>query len=125
MDNLKIGNIEMKNQVVLAPMAGVCNPAFRLIAKEFGTGLVCAEMVSGKAIVHGNKRTQEMLFVDEREKPLSLQILVVTANLWCKRPKWSISKPMPTSSTLTWAPCTEGNQDGCGCTLASGFEQNL
>ncbi|SDX84095.1 tRNA dihydrouridine synthase DusB [Paenibacillus sp. CF384] len=71
---LKIGNIEMKNQVVLAPMAGVCNPAFRLIAKEFGTGLVCAEMVSDKAILHGNKRTLEMLFVDEREKPLSLQI---------------------------------------------------
>ncbi|MGN7765823.1 tRNA dihydrouridine synthase DusB [Paenibacillus sp. 22594] len=71
---LKIGDIEMKNQVVLAPMAGVCNPAFRLIAKEFGTGLVCAEMVSGKAIVHGNPRTREMLFVDEREKPLSLQI---------------------------------------------------
>ncbi|WP_219834770.1 tRNA dihydrouridine synthase DusB [Paenibacillus sp. R14(2021)] len=71
---LKIGNIEMKNRVVLAPMAGVCNPAFRLIAKEFGTGLVCAEMVSDKAILHGNKRTMEMLFVDEREKPLSLQI---------------------------------------------------
>lgn len=71
---LKIGGIEMKNQVVLAPMAGVCNPAFRLIAKEFGTGLVCAEMVSDKAILHGNKRTREMLFVDEREKPLSLQI---------------------------------------------------
>ncbi|WP_337103186.1 tRNA dihydrouridine synthase DusB [Paenibacillus sp. YIM B09110] len=71
---LKIGDIEMKNRVVLAPMAGVCNPAFRLIAKEFGTGLVCAEMVSDKAILHGNKRTMEMLFVDEREKPLSLQI---------------------------------------------------
>ncbi|MBW7477435.1 tRNA dihydrouridine synthase DusB [Paenibacillus oenotherae] len=71
---LKIGNIEMKNKVVLAPMAGVCNPAFRLIAKEFGCGLVCAEMVSDKAILHGNKRTLEMLFVDEREKPLSLQI---------------------------------------------------
>lgn len=71
---LKIGDIEMKNRVVLAPMAGVCNPAFRLIAKEFGTGLVCAEMVSDKAILHGNKRTLEMLFVDEREKPLSLQI---------------------------------------------------
>lgn len=55
-------------------MAGVCNPAFRLIAKEFGTGLVCAEMVSDKAILHGNKRTMEMLYVDEREKPLSLQI---------------------------------------------------
>lgn len=71
---LKIGDIEMKNQVVLAPMAGVCNPAFRLIAKEFGTGLVCAEMVSDKAIIHGNTRTRKMLFVDEREKPLSLQI---------------------------------------------------
>jgi nifR3 family TIM-barrel protein len=71
---LKIGDIELKNQVVLAPMAGVCNPAFRLIAKEFGCGLVCAEMVSDKAILHGNKRTLEMLYVDEREKPLSLQI---------------------------------------------------
>ncbi|WP_166245663.1 tRNA dihydrouridine synthase DusB [Paenibacillus turpanensis] len=71
---LKIGSIEMKNNVVLAPMAGVCNPAFRLIAKEFGCGLVCAEMVSDKAIVHGNQRTMEMLYVDDREKPLSLQI---------------------------------------------------
>lgn len=71
---LKIGPIELKNNVVLAPMAGVCNPAFRLIAKEFGCGLVCAEMVSDKAILHGNKRTMEMLYVDEREKPLSLQI---------------------------------------------------
>jgi nifR3 family TIM-barrel protein len=71
---LKIGNVEAPNKVVLAPMAGVCNPAFRLIAKEFGTGLVCAEMVSDKAIMHGNHRTMEMLFVDDREKPLSLQI---------------------------------------------------
>lgn len=71
---LKIGNIEMGNKVVLAPMAGVCNPAFRLIAKEFGCGLVCAEMVSDKAILHGNERTMQMLYVDEREKPLSLQI---------------------------------------------------
>jgi nifR3 family TIM-barrel protein len=71
---LKIGNVTAPNNVVLAPMAGVCNPAFRLIAKEFGCGLVCAEMVSDKAILHGNKRTMEMLYVDEREKPLSLQI---------------------------------------------------
>ncbi len=71
---LKIGNVTTKNKVVLAPMAGVCNPAFRLIAKEFGCGLVCAEMVSDKAILHGNQRTMQMLYVDEREKPLSLQI---------------------------------------------------
>lgn len=71
---LEIGGIRMNNQVVLAPMAGVCNPAFRLIAKEFGVGLVCAEMVSDKGILNNNKRTMEMLYVDEREKPLSLQI---------------------------------------------------
>lgn len=71
---LKIGDIALKNQVVLAPMAGVCNPAFRLIAKEFGAGLVCAEMVSDKAILHKNMKTMNMLYVDEREKPLSLQI---------------------------------------------------
>ncbi|OYD06331.1 tRNA dihydrouridine synthase DusB [Paludifilum halophilum] len=71
---LKIGPVQTENNVVLAPMAGVCNPAFRLIAKEFGCGLVCAEMVSDKAILHGNARTKKMLYVDEREKPLSLQI---------------------------------------------------
>jgi nifR3 family TIM-barrel protein len=74
MMSLQIADIKLKNRVVLAPMAGVCNPAFRLIAKEFGAGLVCAEMVSDKAILHGNRRTRKMLYVDEREKPLSLQI---------------------------------------------------
>ncbi len=64
----------MKNPVVLAPMAGVCNSAFRLTVKEFGVGLVCAEMVSDKGIVFGNEKTLNMLYVDEREKPLSLQI---------------------------------------------------
>ncbi|MBL3645288.1 tRNA dihydrouridine synthase DusB [Peribacillus frigoritolerans] len=71
---LRIGDIEMKNQVVLAPMAGVCNSAFRLTVKEFGAGLVCAEMVSDKGIVLQNARTMNMLYIDEREKPLSLQI---------------------------------------------------
>jgi nifR3 family TIM-barrel protein len=71
---LKIGDIEMKNQVVLAPMAGVCNSAFRLTVKEFGAGLVCAEMVSDKGIVFKNEKTMNMLYIDEREKPMSLQI---------------------------------------------------
>mgnify|MGYP002732660843 CR=1 FL=1 len=71
---LRIGNVELKNPVVLAPMAGVCNSAFRLTVKEFGVGLVCAEMVSDKGIVYGNERTLSMLYIDEQEKPLSLQI---------------------------------------------------
>ncbi len=71
---LKIGNVEMKNPVVLAPMAGICNSAFRLTVKEFGAGLVCAEMISDKGIVMKNEKTMNMLYIDEREKPLSLQI---------------------------------------------------
>ncbi|WP_408008905.1 tRNA dihydrouridine synthase DusB [Pseudalkalibacillus sp. A8] len=70
----QIGDIKLNNRVVLAPMAGVCNPAFRLIGKEFGAGLVCAEMVSDKGILHKNDKTMRMLYVDERERPLSLQI---------------------------------------------------
>ncbi|CCQ93409.1 tRNA-dihydrouridine synthase B [[Clostridium] ultunense Esp] len=69
-----IGNVTIHNQVVLAPMAGVSNPAFRVIAKRFGAGLVCAEMVSDKAILHGNEKTLSMLHVEEEEHPLSLQI---------------------------------------------------
>lgn len=70
----KIGDIEIDNKVVLAPMAGVCNAAFRLTVKEFGAGLVCAEMVSDKAILFNNEKTMKMLYIDENERPLSLQI---------------------------------------------------
>ena len=70
----KIGDIEMDNRVVLAPMAGVRNSAFRLTVKEFGAGLVYAEMISDKGIVRRNKKTMSMLYIDERENPLSLQI---------------------------------------------------
>lgn len=70
----KIGNIEMENRVVLAPMAGISNSAFRLTVKEFGAGLIYAEMISDKGIVHRNDKTMNMLYIDERENPLSLQI---------------------------------------------------
>ncbi|NYF26442.1 tRNA dihydrouridine synthase DusB [Sporosarcina sp. JAI121] len=70
----KIGDITMDNRVVLAPMAGICNSAFRLTVKEFGAGLVYAEMISDKGIVYKNDRTMGMLHIDEREYPLSLQI---------------------------------------------------
>lgn len=70
----RIGNVEIKNQVVLAPMAGVTNPAFRKIVKEFGAGLIYTEMVSDKGLGHNNLRTKEMLRVDMDEKPVSLQI---------------------------------------------------
>ncbi|QBP43001.1 tRNA dihydrouridine synthase DusB [Paenisporosarcina antarctica] len=70
----QIGKHVMDNRVVLAPMAGICNSAFRLTVKEFGSGLVYAEMISDKGIVRKNERTMSMLYIDERENPLSLQI---------------------------------------------------
>ncbi|GAA3730149.1 tRNA dihydrouridine synthase DusB [Salinicoccus jeotgali] len=70
----KIGDVEINNRVVLAPMAGVCNVAFRLTVKEFGAGLVCAEMISDKALLFGNEKTKRMLYIDENEHPMSLQI---------------------------------------------------
>ena len=69
-----IGNIKIKNQVVLAPMAGVCNSAYRRICKEMGCGLIYAEMVSDKAITFKNGKTLDMLYMSEEERPLVQQI---------------------------------------------------
>lgn len=74
MTNFKIGNIELKNNIILGPMAGVSDLPFRVICAEMGAGLVCTEMVSAKAIVYKNKNTIELLKTDEREHPVSLQI---------------------------------------------------
>ena len=70
----KIGNVKIDNQVVLAPMAGVCNSAYRRICKEMGCGLIYAEMVSDKAITYGNKKTLDMLYMTDEERPLAQQI---------------------------------------------------
>lgn len=70
----KIGNIEIKNNIVLAPMAGICNSAFRKIIKEMGCGLIYAEMVSDKALVYNSKKTIDMLYLEDEERPLAQQI---------------------------------------------------
>ena len=70
----KIGNVKILNRVVLAPMAGVCNNAYRRIIKEMGCGLIVAEMVSDKAIAYGNEKTIDMLYMTEDERPISQQI---------------------------------------------------
>ena len=70
----KIGNVEIKNNIVLAPMAGVCNSAFRKIVKEMGCGLIYAEMVSDKALMYENKKTEDMLYMEEMERPIAQQI---------------------------------------------------
>ena len=70
----KIGNVEIKNQVVLAPMAGYSNTSFRKIIKDMGAGLIFAEMVSDKALVYKNAKTLELLKMSEEERPIAQQI---------------------------------------------------
>ena len=69
-----IGNVKIANKIVLAPMAGICNSAFRRICKEMGCGLIYAEMVSDKAIFYNNQKTIDMLYMTEEERPIVQQI---------------------------------------------------
>ena len=70
----KIGNIEIKNKIVMAPMAGFSNTSYRKIIKEMGAGLIFAEMVSDKAIVYDSKKTLDMLKMSDEERPIAQQI---------------------------------------------------
>lgn len=71
---LKIGTVELENNVILGPMAGVTDLPFRLLCREQGAGLVCMEMVSAKAVFYGNRNTKELLQVNPGERPVSLQL---------------------------------------------------
>ena len=71
---LQIGDVQLENNLILAPMAGVTDLPFRLLCKEQGAGLLCMEMVSAKAILYNNKNTEALMAIDDREPPVSLQL---------------------------------------------------
>ena len=71
---LKIGNVELENNLILAPMAGVTNLPFRVICKEFGPGLVCTEMASSKAMFHNDQKTKRLFNAEGEKRPISFQI---------------------------------------------------
>ena len=71
---LKIGNVELENNVILAPMAGVTDLAYRKIVKEFGPGLVCTEMASSKALFYNDEKTKRLLNTENEKRPISVQI---------------------------------------------------
>lgn len=74
MGKWKIGNIELDNQIVVAPMAGISNQAFRKVIKEYNPGLIYAEMVSTNGLLYDNAKTMKMLEVGEEEHPLTMQV---------------------------------------------------
>ncbi len=71
---LKIGNVELEKNLILAPMAGVTDLSFRKICKEFEPGLVCTEMVSGKAIFYDDSKTKLLMNTEGEKRPISMQI---------------------------------------------------
>ena len=92
---MKIGNVILNGQVILAPMAGVCNSAYRKICKEMGAALVCAEMVSDKGMIYNSKKTKDMLYFEESERPISQQIFGSDKETFVKAAKmvYEIMKP--------------------------------
>lgn len=74
MKKLKIGNVIIDGNLILAPMAGVTDLPFRLLCKEEGASLLYTEMISAKGIYYGNKNTELLWTIDERERPVTLQL---------------------------------------------------
>ena len=74
LQGLQIGKVRLENNLVLAPMAGVTDLPFRTLCKEQGAGLICMEMVSAKALQYNNKNTYQLLEIEEKERPVSLQL---------------------------------------------------
>lgn len=70
----KIGNVEIQNRIVFAPMAGISNESYRSIIKSMGAGLIYSEMVSDKGIVYNSKKTLDLLKINDYERPISIQI---------------------------------------------------
>ena len=71
---LKIGNVELENNLILAPMAGVTNLPFRTVCKKFGPGMVCTEMASSRAIFHNDQKTKRLFNTEGEKRPISFQI---------------------------------------------------
>ena len=90
---MRIGNVTLDNNVILAPMAGVTDLPFRLLCKEQGAGLLCMEMVSAKAIYYNNKNTEALMEIDERELPVSLQLFGSDADIMSEMAKRIEEKP--------------------------------
>lgn len=93
MRTLKIGGVAIDNPLILAPMAGVTDLPFRLLCKEQGAGLLCMEMVSAKAILYKNRNTEELLTIDPRENPVSLQLFGSEPEILSEAVQWIEDRP--------------------------------
>lgn len=91
----KIGNVEIKNRIVFAPMAGISNESFRSIIKSMGAGLIYSEMVSNMGIIYNSKNTINMLKINDEERPISIQIFGSDVDSFVKASKYVCENAKP------------------------------
>jgi nifR3 family TIM-barrel protein len=84
----KIGNVEIKNRIIFAPMAGISNISYRKIIKEMGAGLIYSEMISNMGIVYNSKKTIDLLKINDNERPISIQIFGSDVESFVKAAKY-------------------------------------
>lgn len=114
---LTIGNVELKNNVILAPMAGVTDLPFRVLCKEQGAGLLCMEMVSTKAIYYGSKNTEELMKISPAEMPVSLQLFGSDADIMADMAKKIEEKPFAVLDINMGCPVPKVVNNGEGSAL--------
>lgn len=114
---LKIGNVTLPNNLILAPMAGVTDLPFRLLCKEQGAGLLCMEMVSAKAIYYGSKNTEELMKISPAEMPVSLQLFGSDADIMADMAKKIEEKPFAVLDINMGCPVPKVVNNGEGSAL--------
>lgn len=114
---LKIGDVTLDNPLILAPMAGVTDLPFRLLCKEQGAGLLCMEMVSARAIYYGNRNTEALLAIDERETPVSLQLFGSDPDIISEMAKRIEERPFSILDINMGCPVPKVAGNGEGCAL--------
>lgn len=114
---LTIGNIELSNRYILAPMAGVTDLPFRLLCKEQGAGLLCMEMISAKALRYNNRNTKELLEIDPKEYPVSLQLFGSEPDIMAEQAKRIEALPFQILDINMGCPVPKVVKNGEGAAL--------
>ena len=117
MEKLKIGDVVLENNLVLAPMAGVCDLPFRVLCKEQGAGLLCMEMVSAKGIYYNNKNTEILLTTTPEERPVSLQLFGADADIMSEMAKRIEDRPFDILDINMGCPVPKVVNNGEGSAL--------
>lgn len=114
---MKIGNVELESNILLAPMAGVTDKAFRMIVKPFGPALMYTEMVSGKGLFYKSKKTADLLTADESEKPVAVQIFGHDADIMAEIANSALEYGAAVIDINMGCPAPKIVNNGDGCAL--------